>query len=161
MTAISQIPMLADNYGYLVVDRATKQAALVDPCDAQSALTAVQRAGASLTMLLITHHHADHAGGNLQIKQIVPGVEVICGEGEDVPGMTRALKHRENIWLGNTRLQGFETPFHTDHHMVFGVHPSTTHVYSATELHIAAATGDIAKVEELLRIGCHVDQRDE
>ena len=59
--------MLSDNYSYLVVDRATREALLVDPVEAGKALAAADDAGAVVKAILCTHHHWDHSGGNAEI----------------------------------------------------------------------------------------------
>lgn len=51
------LPALQDNYMYLIVDKATKEAAIVDPVDPNSVLQAVQEQGVNLTTVLTTHHH--------------------------------------------------------------------------------------------------------
>jgi glyoxylase-like metal-dependent hydrolase (beta-lactamase superfamily II) len=56
------VPILDNNYAYLLVDKATRNAAVVDPADPYAVLRAVQAAGVTLTHVLTTHHHHDHAG---------------------------------------------------------------------------------------------------
>eukprot|EP00959_Pyramimonas_sp_CCMP1952_P158490 3314903-Pyramimonas_sp.AAC.3 len=110
------IPMLDDNYSYLIVDRDTRAAALVDPCDADEALEAARRVGVTITTLLITHNHVDHAGGNWQLKKHIPGLEVVGHKLEQVPGVTSKVVGGQIVRIGNTRIQVADTPFHTNHH---------------------------------------------
>ena len=56
------VPILDNNYAYLLIDTATRCAAAVDPADPYAVLQAVAAAGATLTHILTTHHHHDHAG---------------------------------------------------------------------------------------------------
>lgn len=56
------VPILDNNYAYLLVDSATRCAAAVDPADPYAVLRAAQAAGVTLTHILTTHHHHDHAG---------------------------------------------------------------------------------------------------
>lgn len=42
---------------YLIVDKETKEAAIVDPVDPLTVLTAVKEQGVKLTSVLTTHHH--------------------------------------------------------------------------------------------------------
>ena len=69
MLEVHQIPVLSDNYVYLARDPATGECAAVDPAVAVPVLAALDRLGWSLTMILNTHHHHDHVGGNLEIKK--------------------------------------------------------------------------------------------
>ncbi|KAI8055651.1 hypothetical protein BDF22DRAFT_671310, partial [Syncephalis plumigaleata] len=59
---IEPVPCLSDNYAYLLIDPATKEAAVIDPVDPERVLAAVEQHGGKLTTLLTTHHHSDHAG---------------------------------------------------------------------------------------------------
>jgi hydroxyacylglutathione hydrolase len=62
--SIIQIPLLRDNYGYLVVCQKTQTAAIVDPSEAEPVARRVAQENISLTTILNTHHHRDHTGGN-------------------------------------------------------------------------------------------------
>ena len=66
---IHQFPCLKDNYGYLVHDCSGHVTAAIDTPDADAILAALDERGWTLTHILNTHHHADHAGGNLELKR--------------------------------------------------------------------------------------------
>ncbi len=66
---IHQIPVLSDNYVYLIRDPETQATAAVDPSVAGPVLAALDRLGWTLTHILSTHHHHDHVGGNLELKR--------------------------------------------------------------------------------------------
>lgn len=51
------LPALQDNYMYLIVDKETKEAAIVDPVEPKTVLKAVDEHGVKLTTILTTHHH--------------------------------------------------------------------------------------------------------
>lgn len=51
------LPALQDNYMYLLVDKATNEAAVVDPVDPNTVIQAVGNCNAKLTTVLTTHHH--------------------------------------------------------------------------------------------------------
>jgi glyoxylase-like metal-dependent hydrolase (beta-lactamase superfamily II) len=60
------------NFAYLLGDRATGEAVIVDPAhDVQSLLAQLDADGMRLVGVLATHHHADHVGGEL-----VPGLSI-------------------------------------------------------------------------------------
>ncbi len=59
---VTVVPILENNYCYLIIDRATRRAAVVDPADPHAAARAVEAANVELTHILTTHHHHDHAG---------------------------------------------------------------------------------------------------
>ena len=64
------VPILDNNYSYLLVDSATRCAAAVDPADPYAVLRAVHAAGVTLTHILTTHHHHDHAGAWRRTRQL-------------------------------------------------------------------------------------------
>jgi hydroxyacylglutathione hydrolase len=112
---VHMFPCLADNYGYLLHDEETGDTAAVDTPDAAEILRQLDARGWQLTRVLNTHHHADHAGGNLALKERtgctvvgpridaarIPGIDVLVGEGDEVSvGRHRARVHQTT---GHTR----------------------------------------------------------
>ena len=86
--AVELIPCLTDNYAYLLHDPADGLCAVVDPSEPEPVKRRWQGAGWTLTHILNTHHHFDHTGGNIALKQEF-GAEVV-GPGKDrarIPGM--------------------------------------------------------------------------
>ena len=65
------VPQLSDNFGYLLVDKATRQAAAVDPVEPKKVLQAAQEHKLDIKFVLTTHSHWDHAGGNEEFKRLV------------------------------------------------------------------------------------------
>ena len=66
---IRQIPVLNDNYVYLIRDPDSGAVGVVDPAVAQPVLDALKETGWRLTHILNTHHHGDHTGGNRDLKE--------------------------------------------------------------------------------------------
>ena len=66
---VEQIPMLSDNYVYLVHEPGTGVTGVVDPAVAEPVLERLAARGWTLDWVLSTHHHADHTGGNLALKK--------------------------------------------------------------------------------------------
>ena len=117
---IEQFPCLQDNYGYLVHDPATGATASVDTPDAAAIEAALARRGWKLTHILNTHHHADHAGGNLELKAKwhctivgpradaarIPGIDVQVGDGDDYA-------------FGSVSVRVYDVPGHTSGHIAY------------------------------------------
>ena len=57
------VPCLRDNYAYVLIDEATREAVVIDPSEAVPIERAIEAAGVRLTHLWATHHHHDHVGG--------------------------------------------------------------------------------------------------
>ena len=64
---IEIVPCLSDNYAYLV--KSGGQCAVVDPSEPEPVRAALAKKGWTLTHILNTHHHLDHCGGNLALKE--------------------------------------------------------------------------------------------
>lgn len=117
---VHQFPALGDNYGYLLHDPATGCTAAVDtPCAA-----AVERAltdkGWRLTHILNTHHHADHTGGNLELKQRHQcSVVGPAADQERIPGLDVAASDGDVLALGASSYVVMHTPGHTRGHCAF------------------------------------------
>lgn len=127
---------LSDNYMYLIVDTVTKQAAAVDPADADICAAAANTLGVSITTVLTTHHHYDHAGGNKEMKRLLPGIVVVGGKGDAVQGMTYPVVDGETISIGDAvTISCLHTPCHTNGHM--------SYIASAPGVASAVFTGDI------------------
>lgn len=57
------IPMLSDNYAWLLTDSKTGVTGIVDPAQAEPVLEILSAQGKMLDFIFLTHHHADHIGG--------------------------------------------------------------------------------------------------
>ncbi|MEJ6517825.1 MAG: MBL fold metallo-hydrolase, partial [Pseudomonadales bacterium] len=69
MLQVHQIPCLSDNYGYLIHDDDSGMTATIDTPEVAPINEALKQKGWRLTHILNTHHHFDHAGGNLELKE--------------------------------------------------------------------------------------------
>jgi len=112
MTEIEIVPCLSDNYAYLV--KSGDQCAVVDPSEAAPIRAALARKGWKLTHILNTHHHLDHCGGNLDLKQEF-GVKVV-GPGKDaarIPGIDVGVDEKSGWEFDGRKVQVLEVPAHT------------------------------------------------
>jgi len=117
---VSQIPCLQDNYCYLVHDQKNGLTATVDTPDVDAIMSVLKKKNWVLTHILNTHHHWDHAGGNLELKDLT-GCKIIgSGVDEDrIPGIDIKIFDGEEIFFGNNRIIIQETPGHTLGHIVY------------------------------------------
>lgn len=117
---VHQFPCLEDNYGYLLRDAATGLTAAVDTPDAAAILRELDRHGWRLDFILNTHHHGDHAGGNLELKART-GCRIIGARADAarIPGLDVGLGEGEVFEFGTRRARVLETPGHTVGHIVY------------------------------------------
>lgn len=68
MLTVKQIPVLKDNYIYLIHDPVSGETAAIDPALAEPVQNTLKEMNWPLTYILNTHHHSDHVGANLTLK---------------------------------------------------------------------------------------------
>ncbi len=120
MLTILELPVLNDNYIYLLHDPVSGETAAVDPAVAQPVLDVLEQKGWRLTTILNTHHHSDHVGGNLELKQKT-GCTVIAGVSDQhrIPGFDRGVVDGDAVTLGKHTARVISTPGHTSGHVVY------------------------------------------
>ena len=117
---IHMFPCLADNYGYLLHDAESGATAAVDTPDAHAITAELESRGWRLTHILNTHHHADHAGGNLELKKRT-GCTIVGprADAARIPGIDVAVGEGDVVELGAHRANVYDTPGHTRGHIVY------------------------------------------
>lgn len=116
---VHQFPCLSDNYGFLVRDEATGKVAAIDTPDAEAILAELGKLGWSLDMILNTHWHPDHAGGNEALKTATGATIAGPAEVTRIAPLDRALRDGDVVMLGETRLQVIDTGGHTLGHISY------------------------------------------
>jgi hydroxyacylglutathione hydrolase len=119
---IAQFPCLSDNYAYLLHDSVSGQTAAIDTPDGPAIEAELARRGWRLTHILNTHHHADHAGGNVYLKERT-GCQVIGprADAARIPAIDVGVGEGDALDFGGRRIEVVETPGHTRGHIVYYV----------------------------------------
>jgi hydroxyacylglutathione hydrolase len=117
---IDLIPVLSDNYVYLLHEPVQGMTAVVDPAEAEPVLDRLRQQGRRLDLALITHHHADHIGGLLALKAATScravGPRADAGR---IPGLDQLVGEGDPVALGALTAQVIETPGHTSGHISY------------------------------------------
>lgn len=118
---IIRIPVLSDNYIFLMLDRDRRIAAVVDPAEAAPVLAELNRHQVELVAIFNTHHHGDHVGGNQELIAAFPHVRVYGGA-EDrgrIPGQQVYLADGDRVQFGDRVGEVFFIPGHTRAHIAY------------------------------------------
>ena len=116
---VRQFPCLSDNYGLLARDEATGKTACIDTPDAEAILAELAQLGWGLDLILNTHWHPDHAGGNARIKAETGALVIGPPEVERLSPVDRKVAHGDVVDLGETRLSVIDTGGHTLGHITY------------------------------------------
>ena len=122
---IVRVPVLADNYAWLVHDPDSGATLVVDPGEAGPVLAVAEARGWSITDVWITHWHRDHTGGVAGVVDGSAAVEVVAPAAEAAkvaaiyPGAARHVSDGDRLAFGAHEARVIATPGHTAGHVSF------------------------------------------
>ena len=117
---IIRIPVLSDNYVWLMREPQSGSVGVVDPAVAGPVLAEADKRRWRITHILNTHHHGDHVGGNMEIKKAT-GCTIV-GNRRDrarIPGIDVEVDDGERYRFGEAEAEIFFIPGHTSGHIAF------------------------------------------
>ena len=117
---IEQIPTRSDNYVYLIKESGQGKVGVVDPSDAEPVIEALDRLGWTLTHIINTHHHNDHTGGNLELKEKY-GCEIVgpLADHDRIAGIDLDVADGDTYTFGDAVAKVYDTPGHTRGHIAY------------------------------------------
>ncbi len=126
MMNIIRIPVLEDNYIFVLHDPDTNEGAVVDPAVAKPVLDCLESLGAKLVAIFNTHHHLDHVGGNKELIEAFPDA-VVYGGKEDrgrIPRQQVFLEEGDQVEFSGKKGKVFFVPGHTRAHIAYYFAPT-------------------------------------
>ena len=116
---IEVIPCLDDNYSYLIYEEETNTVSIVDPSEFSPCEKIIKNYN-KLDNILITHHHADHVGGNLKLKEKYNSKIFGCQKDKSrIPGIDILLYEDQIFNVGNLEVKVIFIPGHTSGHIAY------------------------------------------
>jgi len=117
---IVRVPVLSDNYSWLVHDAVSNETIVVDPGEAQPVLDAAAARGWTIDAIWTTHWHPDHVGGNAGVVAAT-GARVIGPEAEraKIGALDQGVGEGDSVAIGAHQARVMHVPGHTAGHIAF------------------------------------------
>lgn len=118
---IQPIPVLKDNYIWLLISDETKQVIIIDPGSAEEILEFLRTSQLTPIAILITHHHWDHTNGIVAIKNNFPNIDVYGPRQQHIEGVNKLVDGGDSINFTsfNLILDVLAIPGHTLSHIAY------------------------------------------
>ena len=120
MLLIKQIPVLNDNYLFMIYDQNTRTSGCVDPAVSEPLINELEKENLGLDFILNTHHHFDHVGANLDLKKKY-GCKIVGSQKDSkrIPGIDIMLGEGDIFKFGRSTCRVLEVSGHTNGHIAF------------------------------------------
>ncbi len=117
--SVQPVPILSDNYAWLLRESGTGAVAIVDPADADGVTPAIEAAG-RLDLILLTHHHLDHVAGTDALRERW-GARVVgaAADAHRLPRLDEAVREGDSVAFGNASARVIDVPGHTRGHIAY------------------------------------------
>jgi len=106
---------LGDNYIYLLV--VGQEACVIDPTAAEPVEMLLSQHHLTLKLILNTHHHFDHVGGNNTLHRSF-GCPIIAGSNQ-IPNVNKYVQNGDLIPFADRQIKVIATPGHTRDSLCF------------------------------------------
>jgi hydroxyacylglutathione hydrolase len=117
---IYTIPLLNDNYSFIIQCPETKITACVDPATGSEIEEYLKEKNLKLDYILNTHHHFDHVGGNIYLKEKYNAQIVgYKNDAKRIPGIDIELEENQIFKLGHIEFKTIFIPGHTLGHIAY------------------------------------------
>ena len=114
--SIKLVPCRKDNYAFILVNNADKSCYVVDTPDGEKICDWIKEHDLSLRGILNTHHHHDHVGGNIILKEAFQCSIYGAEKDQDrITGITETVQEGDVIQFfdGSLDIQIIELDGHT------------------------------------------------
>lgn len=116
---VSAVPVLNDNYVWMIHNAETGETAAVDPSVAEPVLSAAASSGMRITQVLNTHWHPDHTGGNGAIKAATGSPVIAPAEARKVSEVDHVVAEGDRVTIAGAEAVVWDIPAHTAGHIAY------------------------------------------
>ena len=113
------MPVLSDNYVWLVHEAESGETVVIDPAVADPVLAEADARGWRISQIWNTHWHADHTGGNAAIKAATSARITGPDENGRIPTLDRIVGEGDTVTLGDLTAGVIAVPAHTSGHIAY------------------------------------------
>ncbi len=118
--SVELLPIFEDNYVFALRSKSNQDLVIVDPGEALAVENYLQSQGLTLKAVLLTHHHADHIGGALTLKQKFQcQVFAPTKNKTQIPFADSYLQEGDSVILTPWQFEVLELPGHTHGHIAY------------------------------------------
>jgi len=117
---VVRIPVLTDNYVWLLHEPESGATTVIDPAVAEPVLAEAAARGWTITDIWNTHWHPDHTGGNEAIRAAT-GCTITgpAAEAARIPSLEVFVKEGDIVRLGAVEANVIDVPAHTAGHIAY------------------------------------------
>ncbi len=116
---IVRVPVLSDNYAWLIHDDASGETVALDPGEAAPMAAAAKARGWTIDAIWNTHWHPDHIGGNAELKAAGAKVTGPSAEAAKIPTLDTGVGEGDTVRIGNHVATVLTVPGHTQGHIAY------------------------------------------
>lgn len=116
---IVRVPVLSDNYAWLVHDPVSGETVAVDPGEAAPVQAAAATRGWTIDQVWTTHWHPDHTGGNATIRAAGARITGPAAEAAKIPTLDVTVGEGDVVRIGSEVARVMHVPGHTAGHIAF------------------------------------------
>lgn len=120
MLQVVRVPVLSDNYVWLLHDEASGETVVIDPSVAEPVLAAAAERGWTIGQIWNTHWHPDHVGGNAAIRAATGCIITGPGaEADKIGTLDRQVGEGDCVRIGDHVATVMAVPAHTAGHVAY------------------------------------------
>lgn len=115
------VPVLKDNYSYLLEDEPSRTCVVVDPPEVEPIVARLESENLKPSSIWLTHHHGDHIAGVPGLKKLFPGIPVVCSKRDAarIPEATVHVGEGDIVHFGGETAHILELPGHAEGHIAY------------------------------------------